>query len=216
MRIACFVIISLSKTHVCETHVYACASNKSYFYAYATNVDAISTNVRNVHIAWLNVTFETCMLHDAKQTYKHVFSCRCVIDANMRECMKKRFVLRCNARNIRACMNVSCRRFSCVTRAYTRFSTRVDVQTLHMRKHYRHMSNVLNVDKRWWMTWNNMHVIHMMHMSWHVYVYTCTYTYVCMYVHMHDACMYAHMCMWYVNVICMMRYALYVCMHVCT
>jgi hypothetical protein len=140
----------------------------------------------------------------------------CVHDASTRVCVKKRFVLRCNAPNMRSCMNTSCRWFACVTRAYTRFSTRVDVQTLHMRKHNRHMSNVLCVDKR---------LLHYACTHIHTYTHTCMcmrvcMMHVCMSLHtcvcMWCVCVYVHVCMyhmWYMHDVWCMCVCVYV--HMC-
>jgi hypothetical protein len=141
-----------------------------------------------------------CVVHRAiRMTRKHV---------------KKRFVLRCNAPNMRVCMNTSCDRFACVTRAYTRYSTRVDVQTLHMRKHNRRLSNVLFVDKRL-LHYACMHVMTYIRMCMCirvcVHVCMCACVYVHTYVCVHVMCMCVCACV-YVYV-CHMHHAL--CMCVC-
>lgn len=137
MHHACFVIWSLSKTHTYATRVaYTYFINMIFVCCCSScnmrirNFNKCSQCVRETTCVELRAC---CLLSNTKHLYVRNF---CVVTCMMRdhvECVKKRFVFACNALDMRSCMNTSCVARSFVTRAYTRYSTRVDVQTLHIR-----------------------------------------------------------------------------------
>ena len=194
MHNAWFDIRSLSKTHVCETHVFVHATQCCVVSRHATCVYAISTMqhdrmlfccfrmmkwiFRCAHEGW-NFKFRTC-------NFTHVCLCNACISHVVR-----------NAK------------ITCVWRAKTRvIDERACVRTItHERMFRRVQRNVKRItsDAWWWMTytcvhdyaWRNMHAyascvcmcVHAYDMMCNAYMYACVC--MCCVWHVHDdVCMY--------------------------